>query len=126
MISHRAELARCLVFFAELGLRPGDTSVAWAPFFHMAATEPALGTLTTGGKVIVVDGFRPDEIAGHVGRERLGHLLLMPRMIEALLRGARGPRARSGPWACGSAAPWPTSSPRTRSRRSRRSSARPT
>jgi len=85
VISHRAELARSLVFFAELGLRPGDTSVAWAPFFHMAATEPALATLTTGGKVIVVDGFRPDELAAHVGREQLGHLLLMPGMIEPLI-----------------------------------------
>ena len=85
VISHRAELARYLVFFAELGLCPGDTSVAWAPFFHMAATEPALGTLVTGGKVIVVDGFRPDELAAHVGREQLGHLLLMPGMIEPLI-----------------------------------------
>jgi fatty-acyl-CoA synthase len=85
VISHRAELARYLVFYAELGLQPGDTTVAWAPFFHMAATEPALGTLVVGGKVIVVDGFRPDEIALHVGREQLGHLLLMPGMIEPLI-----------------------------------------
>lgn len=85
VISHRAELARSLVFFAELGLRPGGTSVAWAPLFHMAATEPALAALVTGGKVIVVDGFRPDEIAFHVGRERLEHLLLMPGMIEPII-----------------------------------------
>jgi len=85
VISHRAELARFLVFFAELGLRVGDTTVAWAPFFHMAATEPALATLVTGGKVIVVDGFRADEIALHVGREQLGHLLLMPGMITPLI-----------------------------------------
>jgi len=85
VISHRAELARYLVFYAELGMRPDDTTVAWAPFFHMAATEPALATLVVGGKVIVVDGFRPDEIALHVGREQLGHLLLMPGMIEPLI-----------------------------------------
>jgi acyl-CoA synthetase (AMP-forming)/AMP-acid ligase II len=85
VISHRAEIARHLVYYADLGVRPGDTSLAWAPFFHMAATEPALGTLVVGGKVIVVDGFRPDEIALHVGRERLGHLLLMPGMIEPVI-----------------------------------------
>ena len=85
VISHRAELARYLVFYAELGMRPDDTTVAWAPFFHMAATEPSLATLVVGGKVIVVDGFRPDEIALHVGREQLGHLLLMPGMIEPLI-----------------------------------------
>ena len=86
VISHRAEMARHLVYYADLGVRPGDTSLAWAPFFHMAATEPALATLVVGGKVIVVDGFRPDEIAFHVGRERLGHLLLMPGMIEPVIR----------------------------------------
>lgn len=85
VISHRAEIARYSVYYAELGVRPGDTCVAWAPFFHMAATEPGLGTLVVGGKVIVVDGFRPDELAFRVGRERLGHLLLMPGMIEPLI-----------------------------------------
>ncbi len=85
VISHRAEMARFLVFYVDLGVRPGDTTLAWAPFFHMAATEPALATLTAGGKVIVVDGFRPDEIVSHVGRERLGHLLLMPGMIEPII-----------------------------------------
>jgi acyl-CoA synthetase (AMP-forming)/AMP-acid ligase II len=85
VISHRAEIARHLVYYADLGVRPGDTSLAWAPFFHMAATEPALGALVVGGKVIVVDGFRADEIARHVARERLGHLLLMPGMIEPVI-----------------------------------------
>ena len=85
VISHRAELARYFVLFAELGTRPGDTTLAWAPFFHMAGTEPALATLVAGGKVIVVDGFRPDEIALHVGREQQGHLLLMPGMIEPMI-----------------------------------------
>jgi acyl-CoA synthetase (AMP-forming)/AMP-acid ligase II len=85
IISHRAELARYLVYYADLGLRPDDTCLGWPPFFHMAGTEPALAALVFGGKVIVVDGFRPDEIAFHVGRERLGHLVLMPGMIEPLI-----------------------------------------
>jgi fatty-acyl-CoA synthase len=85
VISHRAEIARYLVYYADLGVRPGDTSLAWPPFFHMAGTEPALAALVVGGKVIVVDGFRPDEIAVHVGHERLGHLVLMPGMIEPLI-----------------------------------------
>jgi acyl-CoA synthetase (AMP-forming)/AMP-acid ligase II len=85
MISHRAELARYLVYYADLGLRPDDTCLGWPPFFHMAGTEPALAALVFGGKVIVVDGFKPDEIAFHVGRERLGHLVLMPGMIQPLI-----------------------------------------
>ena len=85
VISHRAEIARSLVGFADLGTRPGDTCLAWAPLFHMAAAEPSLSTFMSGGKVVVVDGFKPDEIAWHVGREQLGHLLLMPGMIEPLI-----------------------------------------
>lgn len=105
VISHRAELARYAVFYAELGVRPGDTCVAWAPFFHMAATEPGLGTLVVGGKVIVVDGFQPDEIAFHVGREPLGHLLLMPGMIEPLIEALRRGAVRpAGVRLCGAMA----------------------
>jgi acyl-CoA synthetase (AMP-forming)/AMP-acid ligase II len=85
MISHRAEVARALVYYTELGVRPGDTSLGWPPFFHMAGTEPALAALIVGGKVIVVDGFKPDEIAFYVGRARLGHLILMPGMVEPLI-----------------------------------------
>ena len=85
VISHRAEIARSLVGFVELGTRPGDANVAWPPFFHMAGAEPALSTLMTGGPVHVVDGFRPDEIASLVERVRIGHLMLMPGMIEPLI-----------------------------------------
>ncbi len=85
VISHRAEIARSLVGHADLGTRPSDTSMAWAPLFHMAAAEPALSALMGGGKVIVVDGFKPDEIAHHVSQEQFGHLLLMPGMIEPLI-----------------------------------------
>ena len=85
VISHRAEIARSLVGYADLGTRPGDTCMAWAPLFHMAAAEPSLSALMAGGKVIVVDGFKPDEIAWHVGQEQFGHLLLMPGMIEPLI-----------------------------------------
>src|SRR4051812_27174663 len=39
IVSHRAMLARALVFTSELGIRPDDTFVAWAPMFHMASTD---------------------------------------------------------------------------------------
>jgi fatty-acyl-CoA synthase len=105
VISHRAELGRSLVFLAELGVRPGDASVGWPPFFHMAGTEPALAALLTGGKVIVVDGFRPDEIAFHVGREQLGHLMVMPGMVEPLVAELRKRAVRpAGVRLCGAMA----------------------
>ena len=85
VISHRAEIARSMVGIVELGTRPGDSCVSWPPFFHMAGTEPALSTLMTGGLVLIVDGFKPDEIATHVQATPIGHLMLMPGMIQPLI-----------------------------------------
>jgi acyl-CoA synthetase (AMP-forming)/AMP-acid ligase II len=81
VLSHRAEIARNLVVRAEFGVAMDDTFVAWSPFYHMGAAECSLGTLMSGGKVIVVDGFDHDQLAEVVATEELGWLLLMPGMV---------------------------------------------
>lgn len=81
VVSQRAELARNLVLHAEFGIAAEDTFVAWSPLYHMGAAEFSLGTLMSGGSVIVVDGFDPTRLAEIVARRRLGWLLLMPGMI---------------------------------------------
>ncbi|MCB1807724.1 MAG: long-chain fatty acid--CoA ligase, partial [Candidatus Competibacteraceae bacterium] len=81
VISHRAEIARNLVLRAEFGIAGEDTFVAWSPLYHMGAAECSLGTLMTGGKVIVVDGFDQARLADIVATEELGWLLLMPGMV---------------------------------------------
>jgi fatty-acyl-CoA synthase len=83
VISHRAEIARNLVIRAEFGLAPTDVFVAWSPLYHMGATDPALGTLMAGGKVITVDGFDSERLLDLVETETLGWFLLMPGMIGA-------------------------------------------
>ena len=80
-ISHRALVARNLVVRAEYHLEDADTYVAWSPMYHMGGSEYSLGTLMSGGKVIVVDGFDPDRLATIVSNEPLGWLLLMPGMV---------------------------------------------
>jgi acyl-CoA synthetase (AMP-forming)/AMP-acid ligase II len=82
VVSHRAFIARALVFTTELGLVRGEAFVAWPPFFHMASTDHALASLLRGNPVIVVDGYDPDALADIVARERLGWLPLVPGMIE--------------------------------------------
>lgn len=82
-LCHRAEIARNLVVRAEYHLAADDTFVAWPPLYHMGAAEYSLGTLMSGGKVIVVDGFNPGTLVEIVGRERLGWLLLMPGTVAA-------------------------------------------
>jgi fatty-acyl-CoA synthase len=82
VVSHRAFIARSLVFITELGLAAGEAFVAWAPFFHMASTDHALASLLRGNPVIVVDGYDPDSLVEIVARERIGWLPLVPGMIE--------------------------------------------
>jgi len=86
VLSHRAEIVRNLVIRAEFGILSDDTFVAWPPLYHMGATEPSLGTLMSGGKVIVVDGYDPDHLARVVSEEELGWLMLMPGMVGAFNR----------------------------------------
>jgi acyl-CoA synthetase (AMP-forming)/AMP-acid ligase II len=81
VISHRAEIARNLVIRAEFGIRQADTFAAWSPLYHMGAAENALGTLMTGGKVIVIDGFDQEYLGQVVAQNELGWLLLMPGMV---------------------------------------------
>lgn len=94
-ISHRAEIVRSMATNAEYALRGDETFVAWSPLSHMGALDNSLSALIGGGKVIVVDGFDADRLAGLVGTERLGWLLVMPgtaaRLIEALRRNAIEP-----------------------------------
>ncbi|HEY4183666.1 MAG TPA: AMP-binding protein [Polyangia bacterium] len=84
VISHRAEIARNLVIRAEYGIAPTDTYVAWSPLYHMGGADWSLGTLMSGGKVIVVDGFDAARLASVVATEALGWLLLMPGMVGKL------------------------------------------
>jgi len=83
VLSHRAEIARNLVMRAEFGIASADTFVAWSPLYHMGGAEWSLGTLMSGGKVIVVDGFDAMRLAELVEHERIGWLLLMPGMVGA-------------------------------------------
>src|SRR5262249_54216870 len=96
ILSHRAEIARNLVIHAEFGVAADDTFVAWSPLYHMGAAEWSLGTLMSGGRVVVVDGCDGERLAELVGAGKLGWLVLMPGMVGgfAAERKARGIRAR--------------------------------
>jgi fatty-acyl-CoA synthase len=84
VISHRAEIARNLVVRAEYHLRPEDAFVAWAPMYHLGGAEYSIGTLISGGEVIVIDGFDASGIAALVATRELGWLILMPGMVGRL------------------------------------------
>ena len=90
VLTHRSEIARCQVMPFDLGLRPSSNNLCWPPLYHMGATEPALYALLTGGRVIVLDGFQPDQIAEKIETEPFPWVSIMPGtlapMIEAFER----------------------------------------
>lgn len=89
VISHRAMIARAMVFGSELGVPADNMFVAWAPMFHMASTDHALATLMRGGAVHLIDGFQPGQIVRSVAEHRIGWLVLIPGMIDALAEALR-------------------------------------
>ncbi len=105
VISHRAMMARALVFSSELKIGQDESFVAWAPLFHMASTDHALATLLRGGTVVVVDGFQVAPLLSAAARYRIGWFVLIPGMVEALAEGFRAnPVAVKGIRACGAMA----------------------
>jgi acyl-CoA synthetase (AMP-forming)/AMP-acid ligase II len=89
IISHRAMVARALVYTSELCISPDDAFVAWAPMFHMASTDHALATLLRGGTVVMIDGFRVELLLAAVATHRIGWLVLIPGMIDAFAEALR-------------------------------------
>jgi acyl-CoA synthetase (AMP-forming)/AMP-acid ligase II len=85
LISHRAILARMASHIIDRPTSPQAAFVAWSPLFHMGATDFSLATLMRGGKVIVMDGFDADALAQLVVREEIGHLTIVPGVVERFL-----------------------------------------
>ena len=102
VISHRAMIARAMVFTSELNIAHDDAFVAWAPLFHMASTDHSLATLLRGGTVIVVDGFQIAPLLSALQRRRIGWFVLIPGMVEAFIAGFRAqPIKVKGVGTCG-------------------------
>jgi acyl-CoA synthetase (AMP-forming)/AMP-acid ligase II len=85
VLSHRAEIARALVFRHHLGAGSTTNYVAWPPLFHMAGAEPSFAALLEGSTVFVVDGFDASRIVDLVASAPLGWLVLMPGMIAPMI-----------------------------------------
>ena len=82
LISHRAMIARTLIYAAELAAPADDTFVAWTPLFHMGANDFAIATLLRGGRVAVMDGYRPRELIRAIETWPVHYLAAVPGMVE--------------------------------------------
>jgi fatty-acyl-CoA synthase len=85
MISHRALIARAMGFAADQGWVEEEAFVAWSPIFHIGGLDGLLVSGVIGGKCIVVDGMRSEEIAQILLRERVNWLFLPPGGIRGVV-----------------------------------------
>jgi fatty-acyl-CoA synthase len=85
LISQRAMIARSVIARLDSPVQPGDSFIAWAPMFHMVSTDTVYATLMSGGKVIVMDGLEVEKLIEITSREFIGHLTLMPGMIDRVI-----------------------------------------
>lgn len=89
VISQRAEIMRAMLQRIEPApIAPDDGFIAWSPMFHLSGTDHTIAALLRGAKVIVMDGFDAVKICEVASREKIGHLTVLPgvvdRMVEAL------------------------------------------
>jgi acyl-CoA synthetase (AMP-forming)/AMP-acid ligase II len=85
LISQRAMIARAVISSLDRPAGAVDGFVAWSPMFHMGATDNIFTTLLRGGKVIVMDGFEAPMLVDIVAREKIGHLTIIPGVVEQVL-----------------------------------------
>ena len=85
VISHRALIARVSVFALDHGITGAHLFPAWAPMFHMASTDLAIGSLLIGGRVALIDGFDLDRLWPLLANHRVGWLVLMPGVLDRLI-----------------------------------------
>lgn len=91
-ISHRAALFRALVYASELHVPANDTFFAWSPLFHIGASDHSLATLMRGGRVFVVNSFRPEVILPALERNRTQWLSLLPGVTDQVIEAMKSIR----------------------------------
>ena len=93
LISHRAMLARSMVGAADWQLGR-EAFIAWTPLCHMGAADQTLATLMLGGTVVVMDGFDADALVDVAVRQRIGHFVVVPGVVDRLVEAFRHRAAR--------------------------------
>jgi len=81
LISHRAMIARGMLYNFLLRVPDQDNFIAWAPFYHMVSTDHGLATLMRGGTVWCVDGYQPDRLIYLLENLPTNWFVIMPGMV---------------------------------------------
>jgi fatty-acyl-CoA synthase len=69
----------------EADLRPDDIALAAAPMFHIAMLNGlVLPVFLKGGRSIIHEAFKPDEVVATIEAEKVTSLFAVPAMMEAI------------------------------------------
>jgi fatty-acyl-CoA synthase len=88
-ISHRAMVARTWMAVIDETLFPDRSFACWAPLFHMAGSDNAIGLMMLGGKLVMLESFDAERLLDIIERERIGTLSLGPGTVEPLIAAMR-------------------------------------
>ena len=97
LISHRAMVARALIFATETGAPKDDTFIAWSPLFHMGSNDFTLATLLRGGQIVIIDGYDADKMIDAIEEYAVHYVTVVPGMIEDFITHFRARDAKPKP-----------------------------
>ncbi|WP_158716445.1 class I adenylate-forming enzyme family protein [Blastococcus sp. Marseille-P5729] len=93
LTSHVSVVVACLTTAITAGHKWGNEPSVFGvivPMFHTTALNVlTMPTLATGGTVVALPGFEPDQFIDSLENDGLTHIMLLPHMYELLLQNPR-------------------------------------
>ncbi|WP_249354041.1 class I adenylate-forming enzyme family protein [Rhodococcus sp. USK13] len=89
LLAHRSMVNVARITMLTAGVEPGSIILSPFPQFHTAGCVTSnLGTLASGGTLILMDRWNPTEVLATVEREGVSAILLVPAMLHGLVQAA--------------------------------------
>ena len=85
MLSHANFWTASIARAAELNNAPDSVSLLVAPLFHVAGLGRLVGQLIAGGHCVTMAQFRPASVIEAIAEHRIGDIIVVPTMLQALL-----------------------------------------
>jgi len=82
------------VFYQHWKFREGQTYLLPAPLYHSAPWVGVTGTIHSGGTLIVMEKFDPEDYLSLIEKHRVTHTQLVPTMFSRMLKLAEDVRRR--------------------------------
>lgn len=90
LLSHRKTLFNTLNAQIYFDLYSNDIMLVVLPLFHSGGLNiMAVPTLYVGGRVLLLPRFNPEEFLGHIEAHRVTQAMVVPTMVNTLLKEAR-------------------------------------